>query len=273
MTEQEKQERILKSRELINWSAEPFDSDQKQLKPQPPIVKAPMTDNIIELPMNFNDLEMDNSLVDILYKRRSNRVYTQQPISLLAFSFMCWAQQGIKGIRGNNYATLRTVPSAGGRHPFELYPLVINVEGLESGIYHYLPLQNSIELLRKIDLTDAANMDVVKKSVHGQGFATKASVIFYYSIIQYRGEWRYGFNSHRVMMIDAGHMCENLYLACTALGLGGCAIGALDQATCNEIIGLDGEDEKAFYCMPVGTVSAENEDAEQSFYAWLNEKK
>lgn len=273
LTEQEKQERIMLSRQLINWDRLPFDSDQKLQLPQPPLVKAPMTDNIIKLPMDFEDLDMEEDFVKILYGRRSNRVYTQQPVSLLALSFMLWAQQGIKGIRGKSYATLRTVPSAGGRHPFETYPLCLNVTGLKPGIYHYLPMDNAIELIKEVDPKDPAFMDQVKASVRGQAFACKASVIFYYSIFQYRGEWRYGFNAHRVMMMDAGHVTQNLYLCCSALGLGGCAIGALHTDLCNEMIGLDGKDEYCFYCMPVGTVSDENEEAEQGFYAWLNEKK
>lgn len=273
MTEQEKQERILLSRKLINWDSQPFDSDQKLLKPQPPLVKAPMTDNLMKLPMNFEDLEKENDLVKILYARRSQRVYTQQPISLLQFSFLLWAQQGIKGIRGNNYATLRTVPSAGGRHPFEIYALVLNVEGLKPGVYHYVPMEDSIELLKEVDPSDEAFMAQVKATVRGQAFACKASVLFYYSITQYRGEWRYGFNSHRVMMMDAGHVTQNLYISCAALGLGGCAIGALESSLCNELVGLDGEDEYCFYAMPVGTVSSENEADEQAFYAWLNDKK
>ncbi len=272
MTEQEKKERIIKSRELIHWHKEPFDSDQKLQLPQPPLVKEPMTGELIPLPMNFEDLPMCDDFVKIINGRRSNRVYTQQPISLLAFSFMLWAQQGVKGIRGNNYATLRTVPSAGARHPFEVYPLVLNVEGLKPGIYHYLPMKNAVELLKEGDPADEAFMADVKTSVRGQAFALKASVIFYYSITQYRGEWRYGFNSHRVMMMDAGHVTQNLYLCCSALGLGGCAIGALDSDLCDSMIGLDGKDEFCFYCMPVGTVSSDNEDAEQGFYAFLNKK-
>ena len=67
-------------------------------------------------------------------------------MDLLTLSFLLWAQQGIRGIRGNNYATLRTVPSAGSRHPFECYPLILHVEGLEPGLYHYLPMEHRLLL-------------------------------------------------------------------------------------------------------------------------------
>lgn len=183
-----------------------------------------------------------------------------------------WAQQGIRGIRGNNYATLRTVPSAGSRHPFECYPLILNVEGLEPGLYHYLPMEHRLEFLKSADIKDEAFADRVVQSVSRQKWVLKSSVIFYYSIVPYRGEWRYAFNAPRVMMIDAGHVTENLYLACSALDLGTCAIAAMDSPAASEMFGLDGKEEYIFYCAPVGTVSEENEAAEQAFYAFLKEK-
>lgn len=269
MTEKERNERILKSRETIRWSGEEFDSDQKLLRPQPPLTKAAVSDVIISLPRNFEDLNMKQDFVKIINDRRSNRVFTDGDMDLLTLSFLLWSTQGVKGIRGNNYATLRTVPSAGARHPMETYLYIRKVDGLKSGLYHYLPLEHSIELLSEIDINDAAFLDRVTHSVCGQKWVQKASVIFYYSLVLYRGEWRYGFNSHRVMMIDAGHVVENLYLSCSALGLGTCAIAALDTDTASGIFGLDGVEEEMFYCAPVGTISSENEDKEQGFYAFL----
>ena len=43
MTEQEMKARMKRSRELIDWSREEYQSDQTLKKPQPPLVKAPMT--------------------------------------------------------------------------------------------------------------------------------------------------------------------------------------------------------------------------------------
>lgn len=269
MTEQERNERIKKSRELVRWSGEPYESDQKLLRTQPPLTKKAAGNNVLALPKNFEALSMEQDFVRILANRRSNRVFTGGELDILTFSFLLWAQQGVKGIRGNNYATLRTVPSAGARHPFECYPLVLHVSGLKPGLYHYLALTHELELLKEIDPADQALMEQVVRSVSGQKWVQKASVIFYYSLIPYRGEWRYAFNAHRVMMIDAGHVTENLYLACSALNLGTCAIAAMDTETASGLFSLDGEEEYIFYCAPVGTVSAENEDAEQAFYSFL----
>jgi len=74
------------------------------------------------------------------------------------------------------------------------------------------------------------------------------------------------------MLIDAGHITENVYLSAQALGLGGCAVAAVDPAIANAMFGLDGEEETIFYAMPVGTVSKDNEKAEQDFYAFVKEQ-
>jgi SagB-type dehydrogenase family enzyme len=67
-------------------------------------------------------------------------------------------------------------------------------------------------------------------------------------------EWRYHIDSHKVIAIDAGHVGQNLYLACEALGCGTCAIGAYDQEYFDELLELDGEEEFVIYAAPVGRV-------------------
>jgi len=271
MTDKEMNERIRQGRERIRWSGD-YESDQKRLKPQPPLTKAATSDQIFSLPKNFEDLPLKNDFLRILYDRRSNRVFTNEPMDLLTLSFLLWAQQGVKGIRGKNYATLRTVPSAGARHAFECYPLILNIEGMKPGLYHYLPMAHKLELLKEVSAEDEGFMSQVLESVSNQKWALKANVIFYYSVVPYRCEWRYSYNAQRVMMIDAGHVTQNLYLACSALGIGTCAIAAIGHDAADNMFALDGKEEMMFYCAPVGTVSEDNEDAEQAFYAFLKEE-
>lgn len=278
MSEEERNARIIEARKLIYWEDEDeYQSDQMLRRKQPPLVKAPMTDleknPPIELPRDFSDVEMKTDLVSIFLERRSSRVYTEGDLSLGQLSFLLWSTQGIKTIRGKRYATIRTVPSGGARHPFETYPLILHVEGVTPGLYHYLPMTHTMELLTAIDPDAQETKDMIAASVCGQKWALKSSVIFFYSIIPYRGEWRYAHNSHRVMMMDAGHVTENLYIACSGLGIGTCAIGACDPHLCDEIFGLDGKEEYMFYCAPVGTIDSANEAEEQSFYAFLKEEE
>lgn len=265
---------FLKSRDTMEMERnglEGYQTDQELKRPQPPLVKAPMAGNPIDLPRDFENLGMEDNLVQLLLKRKSSRVYTQEDMSLLQLSFLLWGTQGVKDIRGKSYATLRTVPAGGARHPFETYLLVRQVEGLVPGMYHYLPMTHQLELLSAQEDPQAL-LDFAEESLCGQRWAAKANVVFYWSFVPYRSEWRYGIFAHKLIMADMGHVGENLYLACAALGLGTCGIGAYDQALCDKAFQLDGEEEYTVYTQTVGTVKAGDESKEKAFYSFVEEQ-
>ena len=247
---------------------EEYMTDQDMKKPQPPLTKAPMTESRIDLPKDFSTLDIEKDFLKIINKRKSHRVYTDQAISLTELSYLLWCTQGVKEIRGKSYATLRTVPSGGARHPFECYMAIRKVEGLEEGLYHYLPMSHQLEYLGKLEDIKA----FISESLCEQTWAEKASVVFYYSCVFYRAEWRYGIWAHGPVLMDAGHVTENLYLASESIGLGGCAIAAVEPEPSNKAFGLDGEEESIFYAMPVGTVKDEDAGKEADFYAFLKEE-
>lgn len=249
-------------------SYEGYKTDQELKKKQPPLVKEAMSDAIFDLPKDFAGIEVETDFLKIVNSRSSHRVYTQGKITLKQLSYLLWCTQGVKEIRGKSYATLRTVPCGGARHPFETYMALQDVEGLRDGLYHYLPMSHQIELLKTLDDIK----DFIGTSLMGQLWACKANIVFYYSIVFYRSEWRYGIRAHRGLMTDAGHISENLYLACTALGLGGCAIGAVDGRYCDAAFRLDGKEESIVYSMPVGTVSKEDKGKEEDFYAFVKQQ-
>lgn len=85
-----------------------------------------------------------------------------------------------------------------------------------------------------------------------QEFVGQSAVVFVWSCVPYRAEWRYHLRSHKAMLLDAGHICQNLYLACEAIGAGTCAVAAYGQRAIDELIGLDGQDEFVVYLSPVG---------------------
>lgn len=265
---------IQDSREFMKHNFKPelqdFESDQDLKKPQPPLQKPPMRPEqpAIKLPRDFETLGMQANLLELLIRRKSARVYTGEALSLLQLSFLLWATQGVKDIRGKKYATLRTVPSGGARHGFETYLLVQNVAGLAPGKYHYLAIEHQLEYLGPVE-DPKQTIDV---SLEGQSWAAKASVIFYWSFVPYRCEWRYGVFAHSVALIDAGHIDQNLYLACTALGLGTCAIAAFDGSYCDKVFGLDGEEEFTAYTAPVGNISARDQAAEKAFYQFVEDE-
>ena len=247
---------------------EDYETDQYMKKPQPPLAKAPVTDEITDLPKDFSSLDIDNDFLGIINRRKSHRVYTDEAISLTELAYLLWCTQGVKEVRGKAYATLRTVPSGGARHPFECYMAVRKVEGLEEGLYHYLPMAHQIERLGDIEDMDS----FINESLCEQTWAIKSSVVFYYSCVFYRAEWRYGIWAHGPVLIDAGHVTENLYLASESIGLGGCAIAAVEPEPSNKAFGLDGVEESIFYAMTVGTVKEEDREAEAEFYAFVREE-
>lgn len=247
-----------------------FESDQELKRPQPPLCKAPMRnmDARILLPRDFEGLERKNDLITLIRDRHSARIYTNEPMTLLQLSFLLWATQGVKKLRGKKYATLRTVPCGGARHEFETYLLVRNIESLRPGAYHYLPLEHALEFLHTVEDLEGA----ISQSLCGQTWAVKANVVFYWSMVPYRAEWRYGIYAHRIALIDAGHIGQNLYLACTGLNLGTCAIGAFEDPICNSLFELDGTEEYIVYTAPVGTVRESDTAEEAAFYAFVEEE-
>jgi SagB-type dehydrogenase family enzyme len=183
-------------------------------------------------------------------QRRSRRKYTAEPLTLAELSFLLWATQGVSRVIEESARTLRTVPSAGARHPFETYLGIGRVEGLAEGLYRYLPLEHKLVLLAK----DGAIMAKIDEACFGQ-FVQQSAAVFVWTVIPYRTEWRYTFMSPKIIALDAGHLCQNLYLVSEAIGAGTCAIGAYDQLRMDKVLGVDGEDEFAIYVAPVGKVA------------------
>ena len=228
---------------------ESIETDQNKEMPEPPIQKqCPENVKLIDLvsPDLFTCGQMD--ILSTLRKRKTRHAYSDVPLTLEEFSFLLWSVQGIKKIVKNGYATLRTVPSAGARHCFETYIAVFNVEGLKKGIYRYLPLDHKIYFIDCPDNLEELLSDACLK----QDFVSKGAVTFIWSVIPYRMEWRYDIASYKLICLDAGHLCENLYLASESIGAGTSAIAAYDQKKIDNLLHLDGEDEFCIYIAPVG---------------------
>ncbi|MBI4856980.1 MAG: SagB/ThcOx family dehydrogenase [Acetobacterium woodii] len=189
-------------------------------------------------------------LATAMAHRESRRKFTNQPLSLEELSFLLWATQGVRQWRQKN--ALRTVPSAGNRHALETYLAVFHVDGLESGIYRYLPSQHQLVL----ESTPDHLKEKLIEAALNQQFAGSGAVTFIWTAVPYRMEWRYAQASYKVIALDAGHVCQNLYLACEAIGAGTCAIAAYHQQSADRLLAVDGEDEFVIYLAPVGKIKA-----------------
>jgi len=244
--------KFLKSERWDEW--EKTETDQRRKVPAPPLQKpAPEGAPLFDLvpPEAFTLGQMP--LIEAFRRRRSRRKYTAEPLTLEELSFLLWATQGVTQVANQNIYTKRTVPSAGSRHSFETYLSLNRVEGFQPGLYRYLPLDHKLCLLR-------LDPDLAKKVgevCNDQAFVGNCAATFIWTTTPYRMEWRYAFLSHKVIAQDAGHLCQNLYLACESIGAGTCGIGAYNQARLDALLGVDGQDEFAIYAAPVGKVSRE----------------
>ena len=227
-------------------------TDQSRGVEPPPVVKPfDASKERVSLP-GIDDLRpgvQGTDVVTAIENRRSRRSFTNASLSQEDLAFLLWATQGVREPARHGHA-LRTVPSAGARHSFETYLFVMRVEGVSPGLYRYLPLEHELLLERTIDRMHIA----LAVACLGQRFVGRASVTFAWTTIPYRMEWRYGLSAHRVILIDAGHVCQNLYTACACIGAGTCAIAAYDQEALDALLGVDGEDEFSIYVAPVGKV-------------------
>ncbi len=184
---------------------------------------------------------------EAIVARESRRDFGPAPFSLEELSALLWSVQGVKRVL-NPAAALRAVPSAGARHSFETYLAASRVEGLDPGIYRYLPFDGELVRVAGDEETDLR----AARACLGQGFVARAAVTFFWTAIPARMEWRYGAAAHKVIAIDAGHVGQNLYLAAEALGAGVCAIAAYDQEDCDRLLGVDGKEEFTVYIAAAG---------------------
>ena len=191
-------------------------SDQQKGLPQPPLELPPDLDlPIFDLPRPENLTIPPMDLRAAIERRRSIRTYVHEPLTLDELSFLLWCTQGVQKVQGNQW-TFRTVPSAGARHAFETYLMVNDVDGLEPGLYRYLALSHR---LQQID-TDPTLAHQIAGACFNQQIMLRCGVVFLWTAVPYRMTWRYGERGYRDLHLDAGHVCQNLYLAAEATGCG-----------------------------------------------------
>ena len=230
-------------------------TDQNQGIPAPPIEKQCMDGaSFIDLPdpgMWKNISKRDITMA--IGNRKSHRVYLKQNLSQEELAYLLWCTQGLRGEVTHGHAH-RNVPSAGCRHSLETYLAIFNVDGVDSGMYRYLPLSHQLVF----EFSDNMLSEKMIIASLGQAYPGKSAVTFIWVAIPYRMEWRYGLAAHKVIALDAGHVCQNLYLACETINAGTCAIAAYDQEELDELLGLDGEEEFSIYIASVGKVKTKS---------------
>jgi SagB-type dehydrogenase family enzyme len=191
------------------------------------------------------DLSQPADLWQCLTRRRSERNYTSDPLGLDDFVRLLWAAQGVTARAGSHL--LRTAPSAGALYPFETYLYVDRVEEIPQGLYHFNVSDFVLERLKDGNY----NKDITAACL-GQPVVRRAAVVFIWTAMMLRCMVKYRNRAVRYIPMDLGHVCQNVQLAATAMGLGSCPIGALFDDDINELLGVDGEEETVLYLITVG---------------------
>ncbi len=216
--------------------------------PQPPLELAcPPGAKLIELPAPPTLHIPAIDLRTAIEQRRTVRNYNPMALTLEELAFLLWCTQGVKLITARP-VTKRTVPSAGSRHAFETYLLCNRVEGLTPGLYRYAAIEHA---LLAVD-HDPAVAEKLTLACGDQNQVRTSAVTFTWVAVVERMRWRYCERGYRYLHLDAGHVCQNLYLAAEAVGCGVCAIAAYDDDEVNAVLGIDGEEMFAIYLASLG---------------------
>jgi putative peptide maturation dehydrogenase len=193
-----------------------------------------------ELPL----VERNEALFQLLRERRTTRSFdsdlaiTADQLSVvLYYVFGC---HGYLSMFEDVVALKKTSPSGGGLHPIEVYPLIANVAGLEPGLYHYRVEDHALELIEPLTLTDAR--ELAREFTAGQTYFGSAGAMFLLTARFYRSFWKYRKHqrAYAVLLMDAAHLSQTLYLVCAELGLGAFVTAAINGANIEERLGLDG---------------------------------
>lgn len=227
------------------------DTDQRRKVAPPPLQKPyPEHAKLIDLAAPKDLAVGKMPLIDAINRRKSRRRFSDGALTLEELSFLLWAAQGVHEIAEKGAATRRTVPSGGSRHPFEVYLVINRVDGLEPGLYRYLALDHKLCFLR----ADPELSKKIARACLNQAFVGKGALALIWTALPYRAEWRYTTVAHKLIALDAGHSCQNLYLAAAAMGAGICAIGAYIQAELDALLQIDGSDEFSVYAAVIGKI-------------------
>ena len=223
-------------------------SDQEKGLPQPPLeLPADADIPMISLPDPKTLKIAGLDLRTAIDSRHSIRLYRDEPLSMEELSHLLWCTQGVKAVT-KRPCTLRTVPSGGARHAFETYLMVRAVTGLEPGIYRFLAIEHALQLVMpgKQTLHDVTDL------CGGQKMVELSAVTFIWTAVPYRMVWRYNQRAYRGLFLDAGHVCQNLYLAAEAIDCGVCAINAFFDDEFNAYLRFDPAKQFVIYCASLG---------------------
>jgi len=179
-----------------------------------------------------------------LRARRSTRTYGDEPIAPDELSSLLGAAYGVTAALDEQ--KLRSVPSGGALYPLELYVAAVRVEAIARGLYHYDPLRNVLERIRRLRAAELEGLTPYDELLLPSAAVVAISAVFW------RSRFKYGARAYRFALLEAGHVAQNFLLAATTLGLSSCPVGGFFDRAVDTLLGIDGLHEASLYLLPVG---------------------
>ena len=230
-----------------NWS---FDR-LKSLLPNAPAPKIFKTVKGAKKMLRPTRTVPDSEFIRVLMARKTHRRFSKRELTLESVSQLLSLVWGVTGyLHSPLFGRLlrKTSPSGGARHPGEVYLMALRVKGLRAGLYHYHPAHHHLKTI-----STNATRDKAWRYCAGQDFARNAAALFLMTAVFQRTMWKYQHaRAYRVVLLDAGHLCQTFCLVATWLGLAPFCTAALKDTLIEKDLGIDGISESVLYVAGVG---------------------
>lgn len=192
----------------------------------------------------------DGRVAELAKSRRSVRAFLSMQMTMRELSDLLHVSYGIievAPLEAGGAFLRRSVPSAGGLYPLEIYLMLRRVEGVADGIHHFDARGDALELIQPGDWSTGA-ADVF----YTWPFITEANAIICFSAVFDRCQKKYGPRGYRYILLEAGHAAQNLCLAAAELGLATLCMGGFRDGALNRLLCLDAPKEGVVYSIAVG---------------------
>lgn len=193
----------------------------------------------------------DTALTRLAPRRASCRAFAPKPLPLPLLSAVLWGGYGIsrteRMMPADSLAEMRPVPSAGGLFPLEVYFISQGVENLCDGLHHYNVRHHSLETLQTGPLFERFRPALLMYSA-----VRDANVILFLAAVFKRTQKKYGPRGYRYILLEAGHLAQNVCLLCAEANLGTLCMGGYSDGQVNRLLGLDPLLEGVVYSVALG---------------------
>jgi SagB-type dehydrogenase family enzyme len=188
----------------------------------------------------------------VVLERRTWRRFDSTPMTVQALATLLGVACGVRfwvNVKKIGRFALKTYPSGGAQHPLEVYVAARNVRGLQQGLYRYAADGHRLERVKR-----GGTKRRIERYLPMQEWYARASALFLISAVVPRTQWKYRFpRAYKVVLAEAGHLCQNICLTATWLGLAPFCTMALADSVIERDLGIDGVNEAIIYAAGVGT--------------------